>query len=83
VLLFVVAAERRPFIAGREMYSVVKAAIDLRNFKCNFDDDLVDRLNRQYTPIILVLFTVIVTARHYIGDAMHCWCPEVRRTTTK
>jgi len=59
------------------MHSLVKAAIDLRNFKYNLDDDLIDRLNRQYTSAILVLFAVLVSARQYFGEAMHCWCPEV------
>jgi len=62
------------------MHSIVKAAIDLRNFKYNLDDDLVDRLNRQYTSAVLILFAVLVSARQHFGEVMHCWCPEVRQS---
>jgi len=60
------------------MHSLVKAAIDLRGFRCNLDDDLVDRLNRRYTPVIFVLFAILVSGRQFFGESMHCWCPEVR-----
>jgi len=65
------------------MQKLVQAAIDLRNFKYNLDDDLVDRLNRQYTSGILVLFAILVSARQYFGEAMHCWCPEVLRQSKR
>jgi len=60
------------------MHSLVKAALDLRNFKFSLDDDLVDRLNRQFTPALLTIFAVLVSARQFFGETMHCWCPEVR-----
>ena len=65
------------------MLSVVGAAIQLRSFKFSLDDDIVDRLNRQYTPIVLVLFAVLVTARQFFGESLHCWCPEVRLRCSK
>jgi len=64
------------------MDSIIRAAIDLRNFKYNLDDDLVDRLNRQYTSAVMVIFAILVSARQYFGEAMHCWCPEVRRSNS-
>ena len=39
------------------------------------DDDLSDRLNHRYTVILLVIFTVIVSATQYVGSPIHCWSP--------
>jgi len=62
------------------MQSLVRAALDLRNFKFSLDDDIVDRLNRQITSALLILFAVLVSARQFFGESMHCWCPEVRQS---
>ena len=61
------------------MKSVIQALLDFKQFQFSLDDDLVDRLNRQYTASILVLMAVLVSARQYFGQAIHCWCPEVIR----
>ena len=39
------------------------------------DDDLSDRMNHRYTVILLLIFTVIVSATQYVGDPIHCWSP--------
>ena len=39
------------------------------------DDDMIDRLNHQYSIIFLFIFTVIVSTTQYVGDPIHCWCP--------
>src|SRR6218665_1382299 len=39
------------------------------------DDDLIDRLNHQYSVIFLIIFTVVVSTTQYVGDPIHCWCP--------
>jgi len=39
------------------------------------DDDLSDRLNHRYTVILLVIFTVVVSATQYVGSPIHCWSP--------
>ena len=31
---------------------------------------------RQYTPSLLVMFAVLISARQFMGDPIHCWCPE-------
>jgi hypothetical protein len=59
------------------MKSVIQALLDFKQFQFSLDDDLVDRLNRQYTASMLVLMAILVSARQYFGQAIHCWCPEV------
>ena len=39
------------------------------------DDDLVDRLNHQFTVLFLVVAMVIVTTTQYVGSPINCWCP--------
>jgi len=39
------------------------------------DDDLSDRLNHRYTVILLMIFTVVVSATQYVGSPIHCWSP--------
>jgi len=60
------------------MHSLFRVALDLRNFKFSLDDDFIDRMNRQYSSGLLVLFAMLVSARQFFGETMHCWCPEVR-----
>ena len=38
-------------------------------------DSFVDRLNCRYTVYIFVVSAFFVTARHYVGDPIGCWCP--------
>ncbi|KAI0983548.1 hypothetical protein GJ496_011786 [Pomphorhynchus laevis] len=39
------------------------------------DDDMIDKVNRRYSFIILLLFTVIVSTKQYVGDPIACWTP--------
>lgn len=39
------------------------------------DDLFVDRLNHKYTVVIILTFTVVVTATQYFGHPIHCWVP--------
>lgn len=39
------------------------------------DDDAVDRLNRRYTVLIFVAFSVVVGSRQLVGERIHCWVP--------
>ena len=39
------------------------------------DDDFIDRISHHYSTIILVIFTVIVSTKQYVGDPIECWCP--------
>ena len=39
-------------------------------------DSFVDRLNCRYTVILLSLFAIMVTTKHYAGEPIECWCPS-------
>ncbi|XP_029655089.1 innexin unc-7-like [Octopus sinensis] len=38
------------------------------------DDDGIDRLNHRYTVIILIIFSIIVSTKQYVGEPISCWC---------
>lgn len=44
-------------------------------FAARWDDDLVDRINHRYSAVILIIFTVIVSTKQYVGEPIVCWCP--------
>lgn len=41
----------------------------------NSCDDFVDRLNRKYTVILLVIFVTVLNSKQYIGEPLSCFCP--------
>lgn len=43
--------------------------------KLRNDDDFIDRLSHHYTTMLLVIFTIIVSTKQYVGDSIQCWCP--------
>ena len=38
-------------------------------------DDFVDRLNRKYTVILLLVFVTVLSSKQYIGEPLSCFCP--------
>ena len=54
---------------------VLKAVFMIEKFATEIDDEFVDRLNRMYTPSILVVFSIIMSIKQFVGDPINCWCP--------
>ena len=44
--------------------------------KVKKDDDFADRLSHRVTVIILVVFTIVISAALYVGKAITCWVPK-------
>uniref|UniRef100_A0A1I8I9V4 Innexin n=1 Tax=Macrostomum lignano TaxID=282301 RepID=A0A1I8I9V4_9PLAT len=40
------------------------------------DDDFVDRLNRYWTSLIMVMFAIILSAKQIVGEPLKCWTPQ-------
>jgi len=57
------------------MERLLKSILTIREIKFRMDDDYVDRLNRQYTVIILICFGALVTTKQFVGQPITCWCP--------
>ena len=39
------------------------------------DDDFADRLNSRYTPLILIVFTLLATIQQLVRNPITCWAP--------
>ena len=57
------------------MDRLFKSILSIREFKIRIDDDYVDRLSRQYSVVLLVTFSFIVSTKQFVGSPIACWCP--------
>ncbi|GFN89514.1 innexin [Plakobranchus ocellatus] len=62
-------------IQGEGLDSVLGSFATYARLKGRYDDDWIDRLNHLYTTIILIIFTIVVSTKQYVGEPIHCWCP--------
>ena len=46
-------------------------------FAVRWDDDFFDRVNHRYSTVILLIFTVIVSTKQYVGEPIVCWTPAL------
>ena len=51
------------------------AIAKVRQFRFHNDDDSYDRLSRRYSVVLLMLFTVVVSTKQYVGDPIACFAP--------
>nr|QQY02540.1 innexin 8 [Cryptocotyle lingua] len=56
------------FFAG-----LTKFKLDAGKFRR--DDDFSDRFSHTFTTLLLVIFTLVISARQYIGKPIACWVP--------
>ncbi len=49
---------------------------DIGDSRIGGGDSFCDRLNCRYTVYILILFAILVTTKHYVGETISCWCPD-------
>ena len=47
----------------------------LDSSKFRRDDDFADRFSHTFTTLLLVVFTLVISARQYIGKPIACWVP--------
>nr|AFC34077.1 INX16 [Hirudo verbana] len=57
------------------MDRLFKSVLSIRELKFHVDDDYVDRLSRQYTVVLMVLFAFLVSTKQFVGSPINCWCP--------
>ena len=48
---------------------------DLREFCSYQSNDIVDRLNYQYTAMLLSFAAITMAATQYVGKPIQCWVP--------
>lgn len=47
------------------------------SFFAHLDDDLVDRFNYYYTPLLLVLFAIVSGSKQFFGHPIECLLPQL------
>ena len=58
------------------MDSFLATIADIRDSRVGGGDCFCDRLNCKYTVYLMVVFSLLVTTRRYVGDQVMCWSPS-------
>ena len=45
------------------------------NLQKHYDDSLTDRCSHSFTVTLLLVFSLVVSAKQYVGDPINCWVP--------
>ena len=43
------------------------------SFQNRCDDDVLDRLSRKYSAILLIIFSTVATTNQLVGKSVSCW----------
>lgn len=54
---------------------LIKTLHSFTDIKSRLDDDFSDRLSRQYTTSMLLVFAFVVSTKQFVGQPISCWCP--------
>ncbi len=65
------------------MEKLMRMLFGFKEIKFRTDDDFFDRLSRRHTTCLLLLFSLVITTKQYVGDPIHCWCPAQFTDTHK
>lgn len=57
------------------MDRLIRTVLSFKEMKIRHDDDFADRLSRQYTCSLLIVFALIVSTKQFVGEPIACWCP--------
>nr|QQY02564.1 innexin 6 [Cryptocotyle lingua] len=55
---------------------LTRISVEIGSSKSRSDDDFIDRVNHSYSTTILMLCTLIVLGRQFIGKPISCWTPN-------
>ena len=54
---------------------LMRLIFNIKEIKFRNDDDFIDRLTRRHTTSVLLLFSLVITTKQYVGDPIFCWAP--------